>query len=133
MKSSGYCFLLMIAFLSLQQCSIEKYPDGKRFYENNCENCHFPDGQGFRELNPPLAQSDFLIQNRNALPCIILNGLDGPIQVNGITYDHPMPGSPHLHDAEITNIINYINSAWGNDQPYMTLQEVSEALASCRK
>lgn len=132
MSNSWYVFLLLASLLVLQQCGIERYPDGKRLYENNCENCHFADGKGFRELNPPLAQSDFLIKNRSSIPCIIYNGMDGPIQVNGIYFDHPMPASPHLTDADICNIINYINSAWGNDEPYMTLQEVMEALSPCR-
>jgi hypothetical protein len=42
-----------------------------------------------------------------------------------------MVGIPQLSDFEITNVINYINSAWGNDYGYTKITEVQEALETC--
>jgi hypothetical protein len=42
-----------------------------------------------------------------------------------------MAGIPQLTDFEITNVINYINTAWGNDYGYTKITEVQEALKDC--
>ena len=90
-----------------------------------------PDGSGLVGLIPPLAQADYLRDYPDMVPCIIRHGIQGPIVVNGVTYQQEMAGIPELNEFEITNIINYIHHAWGNDLDYRTIQEVQAALENC--
>ena len=104
---------------------------GEPLYQTHCANCHGPEGEGLRDLYPPLAQSDYLAANEDILPCIIKAGMSGPIQVNGKEYNMLMPGVPFLSDGEVTNLMNYIYGRWENDGRHVTLTEVREDLANC--
>jgi mono/diheme cytochrome c family protein len=108
------------------------YQEGAILYKKHCENCHMEDGSGLEALYPPLAQSDMLKSMGPATACIIVNGLEGKILVNGIEYDNKMLPIEGLSAVEITNIINYINNAWGNQHPYIELKEVTTILEGCQ-
>ncbi|MBK7408402.1 MAG: c-type cytochrome [Saprospirales bacterium] len=123
---AGICFLLLLA-----GCSSNPFPQGERLYAYHCGNCHMPDGSGLEGLIPPLAQSDFLRQYPEQIPCIIRHGLKGTVVVNGKTYAQEMAAIADLNHFEITNIINYIHFAWGNDLEYRTVPEVQAALENC--
>lgn len=126
-------FFLFFLFVFVFSCRESPYVHGKILYENFCEQCHFENGEGLKNLIPPLVGSDYLEKQKKSLPCIIRYGMKGPVVVNGVTYNQEMTPSLKLKDSEITNVINYINSAWGNDYGYMTIVEVQEALKNCEK
>ena len=88
-------------------------------------------GQGFKSLYPPLAHSDFLVENQDRIACILRQGIEGEITVNGKVYDHPMAGIPNLNPVEIHNIVNYINSSWGNKTKTLTINEIKKQLTEC--
>lgn len=121
--------LLSLALYS--GCNREPYPQGKILYENFCVNCHMDNGSGLEGLIPPVVGSDYVRDQVAGTACIIRHGREDPMEVNGRRYVQPMPGSPQLSDFEITNIINYIRHAWSNDYPYVTLEEVRQALEAC--
>ena len=102
-------------------------------YQNFCVNCHMEDGTGLPGNIPPLAGADFLTTHAAELPCIIRYGIQDTIVVNGVTYSAPMAGVPQLTDIEITNIINYMNHAWGNDNGFTRPDDVQKLLANCKK
>jgi mono/diheme cytochrome c family protein len=123
---AAICFGLVV-----NGCDENPYPQGKVLYENFCANCHMEDGTGLKTLIPPLAGADFLAKHQEKLPCIIRKGMKGEIVVNDETYNNEMPGSPALTEFEITNVINYINHAWGNDYGVVKHLSVREALEEC--
>ena len=123
--------LFSILALFLIQCEQKPYAHGEILYTNFCVSCHMEDGSGLAGLIPPLAKADYLANNPSLLPCIIRHGLEGEIVVNGKTYNQPMAGIKKLTDAEIANIINYINTSWGNEYPVMPLGEVRRVLEEC--
>ncbi len=100
-------------------------------YKTQCSNCHMPEGQGLQSLIPPLAGFNYFADERAKIACIITNGLNDTIKYNDRVFTEPMEAIPNLTDAEITNIINYINHAWGNDFGYVKINEVKEALKQC--
>jgi len=104
---------------------------GKYLYETRCENCHQNDGSGLKALIPPLAGSDWLVENQDTLPCIIRHGMDGPVTVNGILYNERMPPQEKLTPGQIMNVINFINNSWGNELGKVSLKEVRERLKAC--
>ncbi len=126
--------LWLLLLLSLGSCGgAGTYNEGKALYQQHCANCHMDEGQGLGELYPPLAGADMLSASGAGAACWIVNGLKGPIKVNGITYDHVMPANKRLSPIEITNILNYVNNAWGNQRDFITLDEVMAALEGCQE
>lgn len=116
-------------FLILSACT-GKYEHGKRIYTAKCASCHMEDGTGLRGVIPPLANSDFLQQNQSSLVCIVKNGMNGPVVVNGKSYDNAM-NPIDINDVQLTNVINYINTAWGNDFPEVSLKDVQDQAKKC--
>src|SRR5690606_6975282 len=100
--------------------------DGKKAYEDNCAACHQPDGKGLAGAFPPLAASDWL-QGKTAaqVAATVLEGLQGAIVVNGVTYDSLMPAQSHLSDADIAAITTYLLNSWDNPAGSITAAEVT--------
>jgi mono/diheme cytochrome c family protein len=117
--------------MSFMYCQNNVYVQGERLYGTYCANCHGTDGNGLKNLYPPLNKSDYLAENNDKVACIILNGLEDEIVVNGKNYMMPMAGFSNLTDVDITNIVNYINTAWENDIPETSIQKVKANLQSC--
>jgi nitrite reductase (NO-forming) len=61
-----------------------------------------------------LAGSDLLASTPKRAITIALNGLTGPITVNGKVYNSVMPPMSQLNDDEIANILTYVTHSWGN-------------------
>ncbi|MBW1294499.1 c-type cytochrome [Aquimarina litoralis] len=98
---------------------------GEEIYTDFCMQCHLPDGKGTPKVFPPLAGSDWLINKRTESIHSIKYGLNGPIKVNGESYNSAMT-SLGLEDEEIADVMNYIMNSWGNKQNKMvTVQEVA--------
>lgn len=121
-----------LLFLGLAGCETQPYKQGRWLYGEYCSNCHMETGTGLAGLIPPLAGADYLARENLRTACIIRYGLEDTIVVNGQTYAQPMAGIGQLNEVEITNIINYINQAWGNDLGYVSLESVKMQLQSCQ-
>ena len=112
--------LLLASLLALPGCFTNKGHQGERLYGQHCASCHGEQGEGIGQLVPPLAGADYLAQHSGQLACIVRQGLKGPIVVNGVPYNQWMLGvqdtTTHrkLSPAQITNLLNYIESHWGN-------------------
>ena len=119
------CFALLIVLA----CGQTDNRQGHNLYDQHCANCHMEDGSGLRGLIPPLAGADFLAENPRQTVRGIRYGMEGPLIVNGVTYNEPMPGNRELSEFQIVNIVNYINSAWGNDYPPVTVRDTRAWLA----
>jgi mono/diheme cytochrome c family protein len=122
----------IIFFYLFMGCDTYPYKQGGMYYTQYCANCHLENGEGLRGVIPPLKGADYLTKNRELLPCVIRKGLKDTILVNGVTYGgQAMAGIPKLTDFEIANILNYINTSWGNDLPIWTIDEVRTHLKKC--
>ncbi|MEN0006838.1 MAG: cytochrome c [Bacteroidota bacterium] len=124
--------VLAACLLVLTDCKETPYQQGKILYENFCASCHMDDGGGLTGNIPPLANADYVKQEQAQIACIIRYGQMGEVVVNGVTYNNPMPAVPQLSDFEITNVLNYINTSWGNDYGVVKLSEVRAALQACQ-
>ncbi|MBW7467965.1 cytochrome c [Pontibacter aydingkolensis] len=119
-----------LVLTTLTQCFTNKKNEGQRLYETNCQSCHMEDGSGLRGVIPPISGADYLEQHRDELACLIRHGIDGPITVNGIEYNKPMPGVD-LREDQITNLLNYIQTNFGNNNARYTMPEVEKQLETC--
>ncbi|RED47538.1 c-type cytochrome [Seonamhaeicola aphaedonensis] len=103
--------------------SIER---GQEIYTDFCVNCHMPNGKGVENVYPPLANSDYLKQNRTASIRGIKFGQEGEITVNGFKYNGAMTPLG-LSDDEVADVMNYITNSWGNkNDDIVTEEEVSK-------
>ncbi len=126
-------FSLIIAALLWNSCNESPYKQGKIYYSMYCANCHMENGSGLKGIIPPLAQVDYLSKYRSELPCIIRKGQKGLIVVNGIEYNQQaMLPIAKLTEFEITNILNYVGTAWGNTEKLFTVEEVRDGLNKCQ-
>src|SRR5690606_12206881 len=104
----------------------ESIKRGKVVYDDFCITCHMGNGEGLAGAFPPLAKSDFLMNNRTKSIHAIKYGLQGEITVNGIKYNSAM-ASMGLTDDEVADVMNFITNSWGNKNAKMiTEKEVSE-------
>lgn len=107
------------------------YAAGKRVYDTHCANCHMEEGQGLRGLYPPVAHADYVAERGAELACGIINGYAEPLVVNGQTYRQAMPPIEGLSDYEVTQVINYIKTAWGPQGEPVEFENVQNTLTEC--
>jgi len=86
---------------------------GGILYNTYCASCHQRNGRGDNNRFPPLTDSEWVTGDENRLINIVLNGMQGEIKVNGITYNDLMPNHQHLDDLAIASIVTYIRNRFG--------------------
>lgn len=104
---------------------------GKQLFLTHCSNCHQPDGKGLAKLYPPLAKSDYLLENIPRAACIIKHGKEGSIVVNGVEYNMKMTAIDQLKPLEIAEILTYVSNSWGNKKGFIEVHEVDRYLLDC--
>jgi nitrite reductase (NO-forming) len=103
---------------------------GERLFQGTCSTCHQANGAGLPQVFPPLAGSDYLMADKARSIGIVLNGLTGPITVNGADYNSVMPPMRQLNDDEVAHILTYVRNTWGNQGEAVTSAEVAAVRAS---
>ena len=104
---------------------------GRALYAGTCSVCHQDNGAGLAGVFPPLAQSDWLAsRSAEELSLVVLNGMTGPVTVNGAEYSSVMPPMSQLTDDEIAHILTYILNSWGNPGTEIDTQTVTNVRAA---
>ncbi len=101
----------------------ERMKAGAILYKTNCAACHQENGQGIPDAFPPVAQSDFLMADKTRSIKVVKHGLEGPITVNGKTYNSVMPALG-LSDDDIASVLTYVRNSFGNKGDEVTVEEV---------
>ncbi len=114
--------------IRLKQYKVE----GAKIYATYCANCHQQDGKGLASLYPPLAESDYLMEDLARAACIIKNGQSKEIVVNGATFNQMMPGNP-ISNLEVAEVLTYITNEWGNDGGLTGVKDVDSWLENCEE
>jgi mono/diheme cytochrome c family protein len=94
---------------------VDARTNGLTLYRNNCASCHGADGDGVELVAPPLKGSEYVTGSTSRLAMIILNGLEGPIHINGklYTFNNTMPTfANNLTNAQIADIIKFVHNAY---------------------
>ncbi len=95
--------------------------EGKGLYAGVCMACHLNEGQGIAGVFPPLANSDYLMEDVDRNIKNMIEGLNGEIEVNGTKYNGAMPASG-LNDKDIADVLNYVMNSWGNEAEDMVTE-----------
>ena len=103
---------------------------GSVLYNGTCSVCHQANGAGLPSVFPPLAKSDYLLADKQRAIEIVLNGLSGPVKVNGLAFNSVMPPMSQLNDDEVANILTYVLNSFGNSGGVVTAAEVAKVRAA---
>jgi nitrite reductase (NO-forming) len=119
--------LFATIFFSFVQTSVpnNSIQDGKKVYDTYCVSCHMENGMGVEGAFPSLVKTGNL-SDKNRLVKIILQGMRGPIKINGSSFDGEMAGI-EMTDKEVADVINYIRNTWGNKAPLVQVSEIPAA------
>ena len=96
----------------------------KVLYTWYCSACHQRNGEGDGNRFPTLVQTDWVIGDKNRLIYLTLNGLEGPIEVNGELFTGAMPQHSFLTNSEVAEVLTFVRENFGNDATPITPEEV---------
>lgn len=98
---------------------------GAVIYMEQCVVCHRADGQGMPRIFPALAgNSAVYAQNPQSIIQITLEG--GKMPANDTdAMAFAMPGFKHLSNQDVTDVINFIRTAWTNQAPPIADDDVA--------
>jgi mono/diheme cytochrome c family protein len=101
---------------------------GKAQYLAICVACHQPTGLGLPPVFPPLVKSEYVTGNPERMIAIILNGVMGPIEVDGKPYNNMMPAQGAvLTDTKISQVASFVRASFGEGASPITPEQVAEA------
>jgi glucose/arabinose dehydrogenase len=105
-----------------------KLTEGSKVYNIYCSTCHQGNGLGDGSRFPPLKESEWVTGEKEKLIDIVLNGLEGPVEVKGKPYNGLMPqhGS-FLKDEELAEVLTFIRQNFNNNASAITSAEVNKA------
>ena len=107
-----------------EEVATADYSAGEEVYGRTCVACHQANGEGIAGAFPPLANSDYLMEDKMRAIKQVIEGSSGELVVNGETYNGTMTPQ-NLSDQEIVDVLNYVYHAWGNDGETVTLEDVA--------
>lgn len=99
--------------------------DGASLYKNYCASCHKMDGLGVAGNIPPLKGSGRINDTAKFIN-VLLNGTDGKKAIGGVIYNQPMSSFAFLKNEELSAIINYVNTEFGNGRLIQTKEVTNQ-------
>ena len=102
-----------------------QFVPGRDLYMKSCIECHQADGRGVPNTFPPIVGSERLKGDRASVLRLVLGGLAGPIEVNGLKFNGVMPGHSHMQDEELAKIVSFARYSFGGiEESPITADEV---------
>jgi len=106
-----------------------RFAAGKVLYTSICIQCHKADGMGQAGLAPPLVDSEWVLGSESRMARIVINGLHGPVTVDGTSFNLDMPGLSALSDDQIAAAMTYVRREWDNGASPVKPSKVKEVRA----
>lgn len=119
----------------LNPSEVVQYNKGRSLFEQEgyCGTCHQKDGQGLETVGyPPLAGSEWVLEDEERLILLTLKGLYGPITVKGKHYDPQVPMTAYeglMTDEEMAAVLTFVRNSWGNQAGAIQPEKVSKVRA----
>lgn len=98
---------------------------GQSVYNTTCFACHQADGKGIPNVFPPLVNSDYLKNNKEAAIKTVVHGKQGEVTVNGKKYNGVMPAQ-NLTDEQIAAVLTYVYKKYNNSKVAVSVDEVKK-------
>lgn len=123
---------LAMGITPLSPGQLQLMEKGQAFYPQ-CGACHGTGGLGIDGLAPPLAGAEWVTGPPEWLGRIILQGVTGPMEVKGVTWQGVMPPHGHLEaldDATLAGLMTYLRRSWGNKADPVSVEQVAAIRAA---
>ncbi len=106
-KLSVSTWTALIVLLGLGACQeSQQARSGSNIYDRFCVTCHQADGMGIPGAFPPVYESEWVNGDVGRLIRLVLNGMQGPMTVNGERYNNVMTPHDFLDDAQIAAVLS---------------------------
>ena len=102
---------------------------GAKLYEKFCAVCHQRDGKGDSSRFPSVTSTNWVMGNKPRLISLVLNGLQGEIEVEGKKFNGVMPPHAFLSDEQVAQLLTFLRQNFGNHANTVSATEVAEARA----
>ena len=112
------------------KASDDQMKRGAAVYARTCIACHQPTGMGLPPVFPPIANAPIVVGNPELPIKFILQGLMGPITVNGTTYTSMMPPVAGVTDADVADVLTYVRQSFGNKGNPVSADQVKAVRAA---
>ena len=112
------------------KASDDQMKRGAAVYARTCIACHQPTGMGLPPVFPPIANAPIVVGNPELPSKFILQGLMGPITVNGTTYNSMMPPVAGVSDGDIADVLTYVRQSFGNQGNPVSADQVKAVRAA---
>ena len=112
------------------KASDDQMKRGAAVYARTCIACHQPTGMGLPPVFPPIANAPIVVGNPELPIKFILQGLMGPITVNGMTYNSMMPPVAGVTDADVADVLTYVRQSFGNKGNPVSADQVKAVRAA---
>ncbi|MFW2383249.1 MAG: c-type cytochrome [Acidimicrobiales bacterium] len=99
--------VLLSSFTAAEVAAGVQSPDGAALYAASCASCHQADGSGIEGTFPPL-RGNLNAADPSYVADVIQNGVEGPIDVNGVVYDSVMPPVAALEGADLDAVVAFV-------------------------
>jgi len=98
---------------SARAATFQSVEEGAQIYASNCAACHQANGEGIAGAFPPLADNP-RVADVAYVESVVREGLSGPIEVLGVSYDSTMPAVA-LSDDEVSAVVAYVTTFAGSE------------------
>ncbi len=108
---------------------LAKFNKGVGIYKTFCFACHGLNGEGLKDMGPPLVLSEWVAGDKETLISLVLKGMEGPITVKGVQYKPTLIMTPFellLNDQQVADVLTYVRNEWGNKADSVSADEVKE-------
>lgn len=110
----------------LTEAEKQLFEKGKQTYQTICAACHQPNGLGMEGLAPALVDSDWVLGDPKIVAKIVMNGVTGPIKVDGRAWTLEMPPiGAGLTNEQIAGVTTYIRREWEHTASPITVEDVT--------
>ena len=128
---AGSRVILFLIAISLSACKTDPVMvSGSDIYSKYCVTCHQADGMGVQGAFPPLAENEWSEGDEGRLIRLVINGMQGPIEVSGSEYNNVMTPHGFLTDDQIANVLTYVRTSFGNDADPVSADQVTRVRAT---
>lgn len=111
----------------------EEELDGAPLYANNCQMCHQANGEGLKGAFPALKDSKIVLdEEAETMVDIIMNGYSGRVS-EGYAVMPAVGTNNNLSSTEITAIMNYVKTNWGNSASKVSAEQIDELVKKVKK
>lgn len=135
MSKKSILWPFVVAFVVLSGCSKSDSSEsastqaGMELYRQYCTSCHQPNGEGVPGMYPTLVATEWVQGDKGRLIRLVLNGVQGQMEVKGETYNNIMTAQGFLEDEQIASLLTFVRTNLGNKADAVTADEVRRVRA----